>query len=61
MQQSTKPLLFKSFTGITVQEFDDICDKDITRICEKYVFVFIKNEIEKEKEYTIELLTIHIK
>ena len=28
---SKKPLLFKSFTGITVQEFDDIYDKEITK------------------------------
>ena len=26
---SKKPLLFKSFTGLTVQEFDDIYDKEI--------------------------------
>jgi hypothetical protein len=28
---SKKPLLFKSFTGLTVQEFDDIYDKEITK------------------------------
>jgi hypothetical protein len=28
---SKKPLLFKSFTGLTVQEFDDIFDKEITK------------------------------
>jgi hypothetical protein len=28
---SKKPLLFKSFTGLTVKEFDDICDKEITK------------------------------
>jgi hypothetical protein len=28
---SKKPLLFKSFTGITVQEFNDIYDKEITK------------------------------
>src|SRR6476659_5172654 len=26
-----KPLLFKSFTGLTVKEFDDIYDKEITK------------------------------
>ena len=28
---SKKPLLFKSFTGLTIQEFDDIFDKEITK------------------------------
>ena len=28
---SKKPLLFKSFTGLTVNEFDDIYDKEITK------------------------------
>lgn len=28
---SKKPLLFKSFTGLTVREFDDIYDKEITK------------------------------
>jgi hypothetical protein len=33
---SRKPLLFKSFTGLTVQEFDDIYNKKIVKICGKY-------------------------
>jgi hypothetical protein len=33
---SKKPLLFKSFTGLTVQEFDYIYDKEITKRYEKY-------------------------
>jgi Helix-turn-helix of DDE superfamily endonuclease/DDE superfamily endonuclease len=28
---SRKPILFKSFTGLTLQEFDDIYDKEITK------------------------------
>ena len=28
---SKKPLLFKSFTGLTVREFDDIYDKEIAK------------------------------
>jgi hypothetical protein len=28
---SKKPLLFKSFTGLTVHEFEDIYDKEITK------------------------------
>ena len=47
---SKKPLLFKSFTGITVQEFDDIYDKEITKRYNKYEnTAFIKKKrIEKE-------------
>jgi hypothetical protein len=33
---SKKPLLFKSFTGLTVQEFDDIYDKEITKKYDKH-------------------------
>jgi hypothetical protein len=33
---SRKPLLFKSFTGLTVQEFDDIYDKEITKRYSNY-------------------------
>ncbi|HEY6536090.1 MAG TPA: transposase family protein [Candidatus Nitrosocosmicus sp.] len=33
---SKKPLLFKSFTGLTVQQFDDIFYKEITKKYEKY-------------------------
>ena len=28
---SKKPILFKSFTGLTVKEFDDIYDKEIVK------------------------------
>ena len=37
---SKKPLLFKSFTGLTVQEFDAIYDKEMTK---KY----FKHEIQR--------------
>jgi Helix-turn-helix of DDE superfamily endonuclease len=33
---SKKPLLFKSFAGLTVQSFDDIYDKEITKRYNKY-------------------------
>jgi hypothetical protein len=33
---SKKPLLFKSFTDLTVQQFDDIYDKEITKRYGKY-------------------------
>ncbi|HEY6535681.1 MAG TPA: transposase family protein [Candidatus Nitrosocosmicus sp.] len=31
-----KPLLFKSFTGLTVQQFDNIYDKEITKRYDRY-------------------------
>ena len=33
---SKKPLLFKSFTGLTVQQFDDIFDKQLVKRYSKY-------------------------
>ena len=33
---SKKPLLFKSFTGLTLQKFDDIFNTEITRRYSKY-------------------------
>jgi DDE superfamily endonuclease len=33
---SKKPLLFKSFTGLTVQEFDDLYNKKIAKRYDKY-------------------------
>ena len=33
---SKKPLLFKSFTGLTIQEFDDIFQKEIAKRYAKY-------------------------
>jgi hypothetical protein len=33
---SRKPILFKSFTGLTVQEFDNIYDKEITKRYDEY-------------------------
>jgi hypothetical protein len=42
-----KPLLFKSFTGLTVKEFDDIYDKEIAK---KYKKHEIKRLSYKRKE-----------
>ncbi|HEY6536453.1 MAG TPA: hypothetical protein VIY08_11755 [Candidatus Nitrosocosmicus sp.] len=36
-----KPLLSKSFTGLTVQQFDDIFNNEITKKYEKYDLTFI--------------------
>jgi hypothetical protein len=33
---SKKPLLFKSFTGLTVLQFDDIFQKEITKRYDKH-------------------------
>jgi hypothetical protein len=49
---SRKPLLFKSFTGLTVQEFDDIYDKAITKKYAKHELQrlsFKRKEIRKRK------------
>ncbi|MER5175107.1 MAG: hypothetical protein ABJB76_08130 [Candidatus Nitrosocosmicus sp.] len=39
---SRKPPLFKSFTGLTVREFDEIYDKEITKRYDKHDQVFIQ-------------------
>jgi hypothetical protein len=46
-----KTLLFKSFTGLTVQEFDDIYDKDIAKRYEIYELKRLskRKEIRKRK------------
>jgi hypothetical protein len=46
---SRKPLLFKSFTGLTVQEFDNIYDKKITKRYGKHELLRLsKRKIESE-------------
>jgi hypothetical protein len=35
-----KPLLFKSFTGLTIKEFDEIYDKEITKR-------YVKHEVQR--------------
>jgi hypothetical protein len=47
---SRKPLLFKSFTGLTVQEFDEIYDKEITKRYGKHEMLRLskrKEDIER--------------
>jgi hypothetical protein len=44
---SKKPLLFKSFTGLTVQEFDNIYNKEIAK---RYVKHEIRRLSYKRKE-----------
>src|SRR6476646_12263533 len=47
---SKKPLLFKSFTGLTVQEFDDIYDKEITKRYGKYEIRRLSFKIKHVRE-----------
>ena len=53
-QISRKPILFKSFTGLSVQEFDDIYNKQITK---KYTKQEIKrlSKGKKEKETLVQV------
>jgi DDE superfamily endonuclease len=47
---SKRPLLFKSFTGITVQEFDDIYDKEITKKYTKYEIKRLSKSKDRERD-----------
>ena len=47
---STKPLLFKSFTGLTVQEFDDIYNKEITKRYEKHEIKRLSKRKDRKRE-----------
>jgi hypothetical protein len=48
---SKKPLLFKSFTGLTVQEFDDIYDKEISKKYTKYeIHRLSKRKKDRERD-----------
>jgi hypothetical protein len=49
---SKKPLLFKSFTGLTVQEFDDIFNKKITKRYAKYEIRRLSNRKDNRKRDT---------
>jgi len=46
---SKKPLLFKSFTGLTVQEFDDIYDKQITKRYHDYEIKRLSNRKNRKR------------
>jgi len=50
---SKKPLLFKSFTGLTVQEFDSIYNKKISKRYSKYELhrlSFIKRKADRKRK-----------
>jgi hypothetical protein len=46
---SKKPLLFKSFTGLTVKEFDNIYDKEIIKRYEVYMSYYSGGYQQKAK------------
>jgi hypothetical protein len=47
---SKKPLLFKSFTGLTVQEFDDIYDEKIVKRYEKHEIQRLSKRKDTKRE-----------
>jgi DDE superfamily endonuclease/Helix-turn-helix of DDE superfamily endonuclease len=47
---SKKPLLFKSFTGLSVQEFDEIYDKDIVKRYDKYELKRLSKRKDRERK-----------
>ena len=47
---SKKPLLFKSFTGLTVQEFDDIYNKDITKRYKKHELKRLTKRMDRKRK-----------
>jgi len=47
---SKKPLLFKSFTGLTVQEFDDIYNKKITKRYHKYELQRLSKRKDRKRD-----------
>ena len=49
---SKKPPLFKSFTGLTLQEFDDIYNKDIAKRYEKHEIKRLsKRKEDRERKF----------
>ena len=46
---SKKPLLFKSFTGLTVQQFDDIYNKEITKKYDKHEIHRLSKRKDRER------------
>jgi len=48
---SRKPLLFKSFTGLSVKEFDDIYNKEITKRFHDYEMQRLSKKKRQEARY----------
>src|SRR4051794_20693682 len=47
---SRKPLLFKSFTGLTIQEFDDIYNKEIIKRYDKYEIQRLSKRKDRKRD-----------
>jgi len=47
---SKKPLLFKSFTGLTIQEFDDIYNKEIIKRYDKYEIQRLSKRKDRKRD-----------
>jgi hypothetical protein len=47
---SKKPLLFKSFTGLTVQQFDDIFDKEIIKKYDKHEIQRLSKRKDRKRD-----------
>jgi hypothetical protein len=47
---SKKPLLFKSFTGLAIPEFDDIFDKEITKRYAKHEIQRLSKRENRERD-----------
>jgi hypothetical protein len=47
---SKKPSLFKSFTGLSVQEFDDIYDKKLAKKYAKYEIQRLSKRIDRKRD-----------
>jgi hypothetical protein len=47
---SKKPLLFKSFTGLTVQEFNDNYDKKLAKRYDKYEIPCLSKRIDRKRD-----------
>jgi hypothetical protein len=47
---SKKPLLFKSFTGLTLKEFDDIYNKEITKRYTKHELKRLTKRIDRKRK-----------
>jgi hypothetical protein len=50
---SKKTLLFKSFTGLTVQEFDDIYNQKIAKRYDKYELQRLSSKRKTDRERKI--------
>jgi len=50
-----KPLLFRSFAGLTVQEFDDIYNKEIVKRYGKHMKLSVYQKERKESDLLVQV------